>query len=94
MRNYEVVVIAHPDLDEAGFSGIIEKVKGWIVDAGGTIAKVDLWGRRRMAFQIRKQIEGQYVLIECQMAPSFTAELEHNLRFQEPVMRFLIKLVE
>lgn len=94
MRNYEVVFIVNPELDEAALTGLVDRVKAWITDAGGSVAKVDLWGRRRMAYLIRKQREGQYVLVEAQIAPSFTAELERNLRFLEPVMRFLITAVE
>jgi len=94
MRNYEVVFIVNPDLDETALNSLVERVKAWITDAGGTVAKVDLWGRRRMAYIIRKQREGQYVLVQAQLAPSFTAELERNLRFLEPVMRFLITAVE
>lgn len=94
MRDYEVVFIVHPDLDENALNGVIEKVKGWVVEAGGNIAKVDVWGRRRMAYTIRKQREGQYVLLQAQFAPKFSSELERNLRFLEPVMRFMIKLVE
>ena len=90
MRTYEVVFIVNPDLDETALTGLIDKVKAWITASGGTIAKVDLWGKRRMAYQIRKQREGQYVLVLADFAPSFTAELERNLRFLEPVMRFLI----
>jgi small subunit ribosomal protein S6 len=94
MRKYEVVFIVNPDLDEAALTGLVDRVKAWITDAGGSVAKVDLWGRRRMAYLIRKQREGQYVLVEADIAPSFTAELERNLRFLEPVMRFLITAVE
>ena len=90
MRNYEVIFIVHPDLDENALKGVVDRVQGWITDAGGSIDKVDLWGKRRMAYSIRKQREGQYVWMEAQMAPTFTAELERNLRFLEPVMRFLI----
>ena len=94
MRNYEVFFIVNPEIDEAGLTGLVDRVKAWITDAGGSVAKVDLWGKRRMAYIIRKQREGQYVLVEAQMAPSFTAELERNLRFLEPVMRFLITVTE
>ncbi|GAP15026.1 SSU ribosomal protein S6P [Longilinea arvoryzae] len=94
MRTYEVILIAQPDLDETALNGVIEKTKGWITEAGGTIDKVDLWGKRRLAFAIRKQREGQYVLIQAQMAPNYTAELDRNLRFLEPVMRFLIANME
>lgn len=94
MNNYEVIVIVHPDLDENALNGVVEKVKGWITDSGGTIEKVDLWGRRRMAYSIRKQREGQYVLFQAQMKPTFTNELDRSLRFLEPVMRYSIIAVE
>lgn len=90
MRNYEVVVIFHPDLDETALNGMIEKVKGWITEAGGTIESTDLWGKRRMAYIIRKQREGQYVYIQAVMPPTFSNELDRNLRLTEPVMRYLI----
>jgi small subunit ribosomal protein S6 len=94
MRDYEVVFIVHPDLDENAMKGVIEKVQTWITDSGGSIVKIDNWGKRRLAYVIRKQREGQYVFIQAQMAPTFTNELERNLRFLEPVMRFLITVVE
>lgn len=90
MRDYEVIFIVHPDLDENALNGVVEKVKTWITDAGGSVAKVDLWGRRRLAFAIRKQREGQYVLVQAQMAPAYGAELDRNLRFLEPVIRYSI----
>jgi small subunit ribosomal protein S6 len=94
MRTYEVVLIVHPDLDETAFNGVIEKVKGWIATGGGSVAKVDVWGKRRMAYAIRKQREGQYVLITAEFAPAFSAELDRNLRFLEPVIRYMITVVE
>jgi small subunit ribosomal protein S6 len=94
MRKYEIVVIVNPELDEAALTVVVDRVKAWITDSGGTVTKVDLWGKRRMAYIIRKQREGQYVLVEAEMAPSLTGELERNLRFLEPVMRFMITAVE
>jgi small subunit ribosomal protein S6 len=55
---------------------------------------VDVWGRRRLAYIIRKQREGQYVYLQTQMPPTFTSELERNLRFLEPVLRFIVTVVE
>ncbi|MEA5079952.1 30S ribosomal protein S6 [bioreactor metagenome] len=94
MRNYEIVLIVHSELDETAFNAAIEKVKGWITTSGGSVSKVDVWGKRRMAYAIRKQREGQYVLINAEFAPAFTADLERNLRFLEPVIRFMITVVE
>lgn len=90
MRDYELVFIVHPDLDETAFTEVVEKVKGWISEAGGVVSKVDLWGKRKLAYDIRKQKDGQYVLMQAQMPPTFSSELERNMRFLEPVMRFLL----
>lgn len=94
MRNYEVMLVIHPDLDETAFNAALDKVKGWITTSGGSVTKVDVWGKRRLAYAIRKQREGQYVLISAELAPTYCAELERNLRFLEPVMRFLVTVVE
>lgn len=92
MRDYELICIVHPDLDESAFNEIVERIKGWITEAGGEIAKVDLWGKRNLAYPIRKQTEGQYMFIETSMNPSENAELERNLGLLEPVLRYLIAL--
>jgi len=94
MHNYELVFIVRPDLDDNAFHEVINRVQGWITEAGGTVSKIDVWGKRKLAYTIRKQKEGLYVLMNTQMLPSFTGTLERNLRFLEPVMRFLITATE
>lgn len=94
MRDYELVFIVHPDLDEDAFKEVIEKVQGWITETNGAITKVDIWGKRRLAYAIRKQKEGQYVLIKAQIDPKACVQIERNLRMLEPVMRFLLTNVE
>ena len=94
MRSYELMFIVHPDVEESAFNELVEKVNGWIKDSGGEVEKVDLWGKRKMAYPIQKQNEGQYVLMNTQLDPNFCSELEHNLGLQETVMRFLITAVE
>jgi small subunit ribosomal protein S6 len=86
--------IVHPELDESAFNDLVEKVKSWITDSGGQVDNVDLWGKRRLAYPIQKQLEGQYVLINTQMEPTFCSDLEHNLGLQEPIMRFLLTAEE
>jgi small subunit ribosomal protein S6 len=90
MRKYEVAFIVHPDLEETAFGEVQERVKSWINDAGGKVTKVDLWGKKKLAYEIRKQTEGQYILFEIEMPPSFCAELEHNLRLQESILRYMV----
>ena len=94
MRHYELVCIVHPDLDEAGFNGVVEKVKGWIVDIGGSVDKVEVWGRKRMAYAIKKHREGQYVLFNLTLNPATISPLDQNLRFLEPVIRYMVTAVE
>jgi small subunit ribosomal protein S6 len=94
MRKYELVCIIQPDLDENAFKGTVERIQGWIGDAGGRVDKVDVWGRRRLASQIRKQREGQYVLLNLTLDPKSTAEIERNIRFLEPVMRHMLTAAE
>ncbi len=94
MRNYELVCIIHPDLDENAFKAVVEKVSVWVTEAGGSVDKVDVWGRRRMAYHINKQREGQYVLLHLTMAPTATGQLERNIRFQESVIRSMLTVVE
>lgn len=94
MRNYELMFIVRPDLDETSFKDLVQKVSGWITEAGGMISKTDIWGKRKLAFPIRKQNEGQYVLLNVQMAPTFGSALERNLRFQEQILRFLLTIVD
>jgi small subunit ribosomal protein S6 len=94
MRNYELVCIIHPDLDETAFNGIIEKIKGWVAETNGNVDKVEVWGRKRLAYTIKKHREGQYVLFNLSLEPTATAPLEQNLRFLEPIIRYMITVVE
>lgn len=93
MRKYELVCIIQPDLDEVAFNGVLEKVKGWVSESGGSVDKVDVWGRRKMAYIIRKHKEGQYILLNITLNPAATPDLERNLRFQESVIRHMLSVV-
>ena len=90
MRKYELVCILQPELDETALNGALDRVKSWVSDAGGTVDKVDVWGKRRLAYIIRKQRDGQYVLLNITLPTTATAELERNLRFMEPVIRHML----
>jgi small subunit ribosomal protein S6 len=93
MRSYELVCIIQPDLDETAFKEVVETVKGWVADAGGSVEKEDVWGKRKLAYLIQKQREGQYVLLDITMPAEEVKELERNIRFLEPVMRHLVTAV-
>ena len=90
MREYEIIFIVHPDLDENAFEETVERVSGWIKDSGGEISNTDVWGKRQLAYPIQKQTEGQYVLMHTKIDPAFCAQIEKNLKLQEPIMRYLL----
>lgn len=93
MRNYELVCLIQPDLDETAVSAVVDRVKGWVTESGGAVDKIDMWGKRRMAYSIRKQRESNYVLFNLTMSPATTAALERNLRYTETVMRHMLTAV-
>jgi len=90
MRNYELVCIFQPELDETAFNSAIERVSSWVTEAGGSVEKVEKWGRRRLAYHIRKQSEGQYVLMNISIDPKAASGLERNIRYLETVLRHLL----
>jgi small subunit ribosomal protein S6 len=94
LRAYELIIIFNPELDESAFKEMIEKVQGWITDSGGQIQKIDIWGKRQLAYPIHKQKEGQYVLFQSQIDPAYCSELERQLRIQESVLRYLLAVQE
>jgi len=93
MRNYELVCIVQPDLDETAFKGAVERVQGWVTESGGTVDKVDVWGRRRLAFPIHKQRDGQYVLLNVTLDPKSASDLERNIRYLETVLRHMLTAI-
>ena len=93
MRKYELVCIIQPELDEVAFKGAVERVSGWITEAGGSVDKVDVWGRRKLAYIIHKKTEGQYVLMNVTLDPKSTGELERNIHYLETVLRHLLTAV-
>jgi len=93
MRKYELVCIIQPELDETAFKGAVDRVQNWITESGGNVDRVDVWGRRKLAYPIRKQREGQYVLLNVSLDPKSTRDLERNLRYLETVLRHMLTAV-
>jgi small subunit ribosomal protein S6 len=94
MRPYEVAFIVHPEVDEDGVIALADKVQSWITATGGVVEKVERLGKKRLAYEIRKQRDGHYVLVNAQLAAAGPGEVERNLRLSEQVMRFMITRIE
>ena len=94
MRQYELILIVQPDLDEETTNGVIDRVKNLIVDNGGQILKIDLWGAKELAYEISDFRQGYYVYMEVEFEPEFGTELKQNLRYIEPVIRHLLTKID
>jgi small subunit ribosomal protein S6 len=90
MRQYELIMIVQPDLDEDATNNVIERVQNMITDNGGEILKTDRWGAKQLAYEINDFREGYYVYMDVQFAPEVGTELKQNLRYIEPVIRYML----
>lgn len=87
MRAYEVMVILEPSLDERNVESALDKYLNVIRKDGGSVDKVDVWGRRRMAYEIKKNAEGIYAVISLQAEPATVKEFDRQLTLNESVLR-------
>jgi small subunit ribosomal protein S6 len=81
------MVILDPDLEERTVAPSLDTYLNVITKDGGTVNKVDIWGRRRLAFDINKKAEGIYAVLDLQCSPAAVAELDRQLSLNESVMR-------
>jgi small subunit ribosomal protein S6 len=87
MREYEVMVIFDPDTEERTVQPTLEKHLSVITKGGGTVENVDVWGRRRLAYEIRKKSEGIYAVINLTAEPQDVKELDRQFTINESIMR-------
>ncbi|WP_188990238.1 30S ribosomal protein S6 [Saccharopolyspora thermophila] len=87
MRHYELMVILDPSLDERTVAPSMENFLSVVRNDGGTVEKVDVWGRRRLAYEIDKHAEGIYVVLDVNSEPATVKELERQLNLNESVLR-------
>ena len=90
LHEYELIVILSPELQEDAVTGGIERVHQAIKSRGGEIDDVNNWGRRRLAYPIKRHLEGTYFLTQMKLDPGQVADLENNLRISEDVIRHLV----
>ncbi len=89
MRHYETIFIINPDLSEEEIAQVVEKFTGILVKGGAEILKTDLWGRRRLAYMVKKFTKGYYVFLEYGAPSAAVTEMERNFKIDEKVIRFL-----
>ena len=91
MRQYELILIVQPDLDEDVTKGVIDRVSNLITDNGGEVLKMDLWGSKKLAYEIKDFREGFYVYMDVQLEPSFCSEFNTSMSYIEPIIRHALK---
>ncbi|HOA20963.1 MAG TPA: 30S ribosomal protein S6 [Anaerolineaceae bacterium] len=90
MHTYELVYILQADLDEATLNGLVETVENLIKSTNGEILKVDRWGKRRLAYPIRKLTEGYYVFVTFKLDPVEVANIRRTLGYNEQILRSIV----
>ncbi len=88
MRPYETIFILDPDLEETQTQSAIEKAKGIITQNNGEILKVEDWGKRKLAYQVKKKAKGHYILVHFKGSSTLVSELERNFRVMDTVIKF------
>ena len=87
MRQYELMVILDPELDERTVAPSLDKFLSVVTKDGGSVDNVDIWGRRRLAYEIKKKAEGIYAVITLNAEPDDVKEMDRQFRINESIMR-------
>jgi small subunit ribosomal protein S6 len=105
MRDYELVLLVHPDVEPQGVTEIVNSITSLITDAGGRVYRLGQlangsgriverpegdWRKRKLAYPVRKALEGYYLVLQAQISREALAPLERSLRLNEAVMRYLL----
>jgi small subunit ribosomal protein S6 len=89
MRHYETLFIINPEMSDEEIDAVVEKYTGLLSESGAFIGAVDKWGRRRLAYTVKKFNKGFYVLFDYGASPEAVAEMERNFKIDDHVIRFL-----
>lgn len=93
VRAYEVIFILDPALGDDGIEAAITAAKGVLAKVNGEVVEVQKWGKKRLAYEVKKRREGHYVYLRVQAPAKAVAELERHLKIAEPVLKFLTVLM-
>ena len=90
MFNYDLIYIVHPSVSDEELPSAITKVGEVITRLGGSTAEVNQWGRKKLAFPIKKAVEGNYVFAKIELSPTRIKELDSTLKLSDNVLRYLL----
>ena len=90
MRNYELMFILKPDMEEEVIQQAIDKYAAIITDGQGEVVSIDKWGKRRLAYEIKDLHDGYYVLVTFKSEPAVVVELDRVMKISDDMLRFMI----
>ncbi|AEF95544.1 30S ribosomal protein S6 [Desulfotomaculum nigrificans CO-1-SRB] len=90
MRNYEVMYIVKPDVEDEQLNALVERFKGLVENQGAEVTKLDKWGKRRLAYEVNHLREGIYVVMQFKAEPAAAAELDRVLKISDDIIRHII----
>jgi len=93
MRNYELVTIVNPEADDEGMHSVMDRVSRFITEQDGIVEGTEQWGKKKLAYPIKRFLEGNYSLTRFKLEPKMVKELEINLRAEEEILRHLVMKV-
>lgn len=87
-RTYETIFIVRPDLAGEAYTAVVDKFKGVLTEQGAAVLKVDEWGTRKLAYPVKKQGRGTYVLVAYDANPAIIKEFERRMRIDDTIIKF------
>jgi len=90
IHDYELVFIVSPEVVDEPLEAAIEGVSQFVASKGGTVSEVERWGKKKLAYPLKRFLEGNYVLTRFKMSPVWSKELEANLQISEDILRHLL----
>ena len=90
MNKYELALIVSAKIEDDARAAVVEKAKEYITRFGGTVTEVEDWGKKKLAYEIGKNKEGNYVVFDFTANPSLIAELERNYRITDEIIKFIV----
>jgi len=90
IHDYELIFVVSPEIVDESLEAVVDGVSKFIAGKGGDVSEIERWGKKRLAYPLKRFSEGNYVLVRFKMSPEWSKELETNLKISEDILRHLL----